>query len=58
MKSLAVSEISSKASSSKSNSPAVTIDRVSVSLSPKKGDNPDNLTQKNVIIKLKTKTKK
>ena len=40
MKSLASSEISSKASSSKSQVAEVTLDRVSLSLSPMKGERP------------------
>ena len=40
MKSLASSEISSKVSSSKSQVAEVTLDRVSLSLSPMKGDRP------------------
>ncbi|TNN69548.1 hypothetical protein EYF80_020193 [Liparis tanakae] len=43
MKSLAVSEISSKASSSKSQEAEVTLDRVSLSSSPMKGDKPLSL---------------
>ena len=45
MKSLALSDMSSKDSSSKSYSPLVTLARVSASLSPRKGDRPDNLQQ-------------
>lgn len=51
MKSLALSEISSKASSSKSQVAEVTLDRVSLSLSPIKGDRPLSLrgqTQDNI----------
>lgn len=40
MKSLASSEISSKASSSKSQVAEVTLDKVSLSLSPMNGDSP------------------
>lgn len=43
MKSLATCEISSNASSSKSQAAFVTLDSVSVSVSPMKGDSPDNL---------------
>lgn len=43
MKSLAFSEISSKASSSKSQVAEVTLDKVSLSLSPMKGDKPLSL---------------
>ena len=44
IKSFAVSEISSKASSSKSHMVMVTFDSVSASVSPINGDSPDNLT--------------
>lgn len=43
MKSLAFSEISSKASSSKSQVAEVTLDKVSLSLSPMNGDRPLSL---------------
>lgn len=43
MKSLAFSEISSKASSSKSYLATVTLAIVSMSVCPMNGDNPDNL---------------
>lgn len=46
MKSLAFSEISSKASSSKSQVAEVTFDKVSLSLSPMKGDKPLSLRRR------------
>lgn len=51
MKCLASSDISSKLSSSKSNSPCVTFDKVSTSESPMNGDNPDNLCKMNICIR-------
>ena len=50
MKSLASCEIASKASSSKSKSARVMLAKVSASLSPMKGDNPDNLIRKGRTI--------
>ena len=51
IKSLAASDISSNASSSKSHCVIVTLDSVSASSSPMNGDKPDNLEQKYIDVK-------
>lgn len=50
MKSLASSDMASKASSSKSNSARVMLAKVSASLSPMKGESPDSLGEEMVLL--------